>query len=190
MNFSERFCFSVQGKFLPIFSPQYSISCDKKNLGCEGGNRIVAWEFLQSEGTVSDYCVPFISGDGITRSCPFSCSNPSFSFQKYYPNKTKSVRLLRDLESVKTEIMKSGPITAGMQVWDDLSLYKGGSVYQPGPSARPSERHSVIIIGWGTDKGRSYFIIQNSWSNTWGERGKDFFVIIVLLLQALLTFKL
>lgn len=171
MNFSERFCFSVQGKFFPIFSPQYSISCDTANLGCNGGNRILAWEFLQTTGTVSDYCVPFISGDGITRSCPYSCSNPAFSFLKYYANKLSKVRILRDIDAVKNEIMKGGPVTAGMQVYDDLSIYRGGVVYQPGPSARASERHSVNIVGWGSEYGREYFIIQNSWGKTWGESG-------------------
>jgi len=171
MNFSERTCFNVQGKFLPLFSPQYLISCDKQNLGCNGGNRILAWEYLQSQGVVSDYCVPFISGDGITRTCPYSCSNPAYSFQKYYANKTSKVRILRDMESVKAEIMKGGPVTAGMQTYDDLSLYKGGSIYKPGRSAQPSDRHAVNVVGWGIDRGRSYFIIQNSWGPSWGESG-------------------
>ncbi len=175
MNFSERFCISAQGKFLPVFSPQYSISCDKTNIGCNGGNRIKAWEFLQSSGTVSDYCVPFISGDGITRECSQACSNPAYSYSKYFPNKTSKVRLLRNMDAVKNEILKGGPVTAGMQVYDDLSIFRGGSVYRPGPSARPAERHSVNLVGWGVQGGQEYFIIQNSWGNTWGEKGNIFY---------------
>jgi len=171
MNFSERFCFSVQAKFLPIFSPQYSISCDTNNKGCNGGNRILGWEFLQSQGTVADFCVPFISGDGISRSCPSSCSNRSFSFSKYYADKNSRVRILRDLESVKAEIINGGPVTAGMQVYDDLSLFKGMSIYEPSKYAQPSERHSINIVGWGIERGRDYFIIQNSWGTSWGDKG-------------------
>lgn len=76
------------------------------------------------------------------------------------------------MDAVKTEILKGGPVTAGMQVYDDLSIFKGGSVYRPGPSAQPSERHSVILVGWGNQLGKDYFIIQNSWGKTWGEQGK------------------
>jgi cathepsin B len=184
MNFSERWCFKNQGRFLAIFSSQYSISCDTGSLGCNGGNRIKAWEFLQTTGTVSEYCVPFISGDGITGKCPSTCGNPAFSFIKYYPNKNSQVRILRDMEAVKNELMKGGPVTGGLQTYDDLSLYKSGTVYQPGPSARLSDKHAINIVGWGNEKGREYFIIQNSWGNTWGEAGKFnlmFFTFLIFL---------
>lgn len=171
MNFSERYCIKFQGKFLPIFSPQYSISCDRGNLGCQGGNRILAWEFLQSYGTVSDICLPFISGDGNNGICTNSCSNPIFSFLKYFPDKNKRVKVLRDLQSIQNEILLNGPVTAGMQTYDDLHIFKGGSIYAPGRSAVPGERHSINVVGWGTEYGKTYFIIQNSWGPTWGENG-------------------
>jgi C1A family cysteine protease len=171
INFSERFCFALGAKFAPVFSPQYSISCDKSNLGCSGGNRILAWEFLQREGTVFEVCVPFTSGDGVNGTCPTSCPNKRIDFYKYYPNKNTSVKLLHDIESVKYEIVENGPVTAGMRVYDDLYLNDGKKIYEPGPRAKPSEKHSVILVGYGVELGRNYFIIQNSWGKDWGNGG-------------------
>lgn len=57
-----------------------------------------------------------------------------------------------------------------MQVYDDLYYFKSG-IYEPSPSANKQERHSVILIGYGTENGRDYFIIQNSWGTNWGENG-------------------
>lgn len=90
---------------------------------------------------------------------------------KYYPNKVKSVSILRDINSVKNEIYNNGPVTAGMQVYDDMYFYKGNDIYEPSPSASKAERHSVILLGYGNYNGRDYFIIQNSWGTRWGDQG-------------------
>ncbi|CAN0486448.1 unnamed protein product [Discosporangium mesarthrocarpum] len=33
--------------------------------------------------------------------------------------------------------------------------------------------HAVKIIGWGTDEesGKDYWLVVNSWNNSWGEEG-------------------
>lgn len=31
--------------------------------------------------------------------------------------------------------------------------------------------HGVVIDGYGTDKGKAYWLVRNSWGNSWGENG-------------------
>ncbi|XP_038218677.1 uncharacterized protein LOC119837223 [Zerene cesonia] len=32
-------------------------------------------------------------------------------------------------------------------------------------------KHAVLAVGWGSSKGEPYFVLKNSWSAAWGERG-------------------
>jgi len=31
--------------------------------------------------------------------------------------------------------------------------------------------HAVKIVGWGVEQGTEYWLIANSWSTSWGEKG-------------------
>jgi C1A family cysteine protease len=64
-----RFCIASKGIINKVLSPQYSVSCDKNNYGCDGGYLDKQWEFLQSNGLPTEECYPYVSGNGTTTEC-------------------------------------------------------------------------------------------------------------------------
>jgi hypothetical protein len=66
---------------------------------------------------------------------------------------------------VKQEIYQNGPVCAAFTVYNDFYDYKSG-VYSGG-SRGIAGGHAVVIVGWGSD----YWIVRNSWSETWGMNG-------------------
>jgi hypothetical protein len=87
--------------------------------------------------------------------------------------------LQTQIDGIKAEIYKFGPIMAGYEVFRDFM--------QPGPSnpswatgiyrydgvSAKDGGHAITIVGWGTDpdSGETFWIIRNSWGVAWGEAG-------------------
>lgn len=72
---SDRFCIHSSGAINKVLSPEDMVECDSTNFGCNGGNLGTAWRYLYNTGIVTDTCLPYTSGTGITGKCPTKCSN-------------------------------------------------------------------------------------------------------------------
>lgn len=66
---SDRFCIASGNKVDVVLSPEYMISCDEGNMGCNGGYLNKAWDFLESTGAVEDSCFEYTAVEG---TCPAS----------------------------------------------------------------------------------------------------------------------
>merc|ERR1719454_634122 len=62
-------------KASPVLSPEDMVSCDKGDMGCQGGMLPMAWDYLKSTGIVSDKCLPYGAGGGIAPKCPTTCAD-------------------------------------------------------------------------------------------------------------------
>jgi cathepsin B len=68
------------------------------------------------------------------------------------------------------EIYEKGPISGAFTVYEDFADYSSG-VYQH-VTGEYLGGHAIKIIGWGeTDDGVKYWLVANSWNETWGEKG-------------------
>lgn len=165
---SDRFCIASNGTVNVVLSPQYMVSCDKGNYGCNGGYLNKAWAFMKSHGLPTEQCVPYTSGEGKVEKCPTTCadgSKPTF----YH---AKDVTIVRGGEhEMQAEIMKRGPVEAGFTVYRDFLAYKGG-VYTH-VTGEMLGGHAIKIIGWGVSESSKmpYWIVANSWGEDWGQNG-------------------
>jgi Papain family cysteine protease len=81
--------------------------------------------------------------------------------------------------ALKRAIISHGPIAVGVTAsanWDDPKTTNG--VVDGTPSSRKATdvNHEVLIVGWDDGlKGKGFppgaWIVKNSWSDTWGEKG-------------------
>ena len=167
--FSDRLCIASEGKTKVILSPQYLVSCDKKNLACQGGLLDRVWNFLETTGTVADSCFNYKSGDGKNiPQCPSQCDNASDKLVTYKAVKGSSKGLTCSLQMQK-EILANGPVQTGFMVYEDFMHYKSG-VYKF-THGKKLGGHAIRVVGWGKDADVSYWIAANSWGPSWGETG-------------------
>jgi cathepsin B len=159
---SDRFC--IKGKKV-LLSPQYLVSCDDFNDGCEGGYLDFAWNFLEIDGIPSDECVSYKSGDGNSGECPDNCDDGS-EIKLYRAVNTNS---FTDPSSIQLEVMTNGPIEVAFTVYEDFMSYAGGVYKHTYGSVLGG--HAVKLVGWGQENGVDYWICANSWNTKWGENG-------------------
>jgi cathepsin B len=162
---SDRFC--IRNNTQLTLSPQYLISCDYLDFGCNGGTLITSWTQLKYFGLTTESCRPYTAGGGEVDSCSlFSTCADGTEYRKYYAS---SYYYLSTVEEMKRNIMLKGPIEAGFLVYDDFMSYKGG-IYR-----RTSDNvlggHAVRVLGWGEEDGIRYWIAANSWGTQWGDEG-------------------
>jgi len=156
-------------KASPVLSPEDMVSCDKSDMGCQGGMLPNAWKYLQETGIVSDQCFPYEAGNGDAPSCPTKCKDTeTWSASKV---KVKSAYAINGVQNMMKEIMTNGPIQVAFKVYKSFMSYKSGVYQKHFWELLPEGGHAVKIVGWGTDNGVDYWIVANSWNTSWGEDG-------------------
>eukprot|EP00768_Dysnectes_brevis_P004239 gnl/Dysnectes_brevis/302_a336_6557.p1 GENE.gnl/Dysnectes_brevis/302_a336_6557~~gnl/Dysnectes_brevis/302_a336_6557.p1 ORF type:complete len:296 (-),score=96.71 gnl/Dysnectes_brevis/302_a336_6557:60-947(-) len=170
-SFSDRHCITKGGDYV-TYSPQYIVSCDSHNDGCDGGNLNLVWRFLGNTGTVVDSCMPYTSGTaGVVPKCPSKCKDGS----AISTTKSKSFKNIgRNAAAIASEIYTNGPVEAAFTVYTDFQYYTSG-IYSH-VWGRQEGGHAIKVVGWGTDEGTDYWLVANSWGPDWGESG--FFRIV------------
>ena len=161
-SLSDRFCIATGGKTNVVLSPQYLVSCDTNNYGCNGGYLDVAWNFMKSQGAPLNTCVPYTATDG---TCPTKCSNGSAPV--FY--KAATVNSYTTPASIQAAVMASGPIEVQFTVYQDFMSYSSGVYIHTWGGVLGG--HAVKNVGWGVSGTISYWICQNSWAASWGIQG-------------------
>jgi cathepsin B len=166
---SDRFCIASNRAINTVLGPQFQVSCDTTNKGCNGGYLKTTWTYLENYGSVTESCFPYTSANFVVPACStFTRCKDGSSMRKYYAKKGSS-RAFSGIAAMQQEIYTNGPIEAAMFVYSDFMSYTGGIYTQAWGSYVGG--HAIKIIGWGTQNGVKYWVISNSWGKTWGETG-------------------
>ena len=169
------------------FSTQYVLSCNFYTQGCGGGYPILVGKFLSEFEMLTEDCYPYQGADA---ECRVSCENgylkkryfvSNYDYIGGYYGATNEVAMMK-------EIRARGPIPANMLVPWSFSYYKKGIYANHKKLSQNNYKlskmsiidrdidwekvdHSVLLVGWGEEKGVKYWIGMNTWGVTFGEEG-------------------
>jgi C1A family cysteine protease len=129
------------------------------NHGCNGGLMDNAFEYAIDNGMCLE------SGDPYTaqqNTCGNKCT-PEAQFsscQDISPNNQKELKA-----SVSQQ-----PVSVAIEAdTKTFQFYKSGVI--TGDSCGTNLDHGVLIVGYGSENGQDYWLVKNSWGETWGEGG-------------------
>ena len=160
--FSTRFCIRNELQEIINFSPQNLVNCLS---GCIGEFPDVAWNYLNTNGITNENCLSY---RGYSNNCVMKCDNKNNNFDKYFAGETK---FLESEIEIKKEILKNGPVTSMMNLYNDYFYYKSGIYIHNSKYNTVLGFHSITIMGWGVENGIKYWLIQDSYGASKGENG-------------------
>jgi len=66
--------------------------------------------------------------------------------------------------------LQTGPTSIALAAGSSpFQLYKTGIL--PPAGCGTTMNHAVTLVGYGAENGKDYWIVKNSWGETWGEKG-------------------
>jgi len=158
---------AIATKNLVGLSEQNLIDCSQAeyNDGCNGGRVDWAMEYvINNKGLDTESSYPF-TGDNET--CEYQSSNSAVSITGW--NQTAQ----GDENALMEAVYNYGPVGVAISVDDAFANYQSGVYVDPSCPNDPDDLdHAVLVVGYGTsDNGTDYWIVKNSWGETWGNKG-------------------
>jgi len=143
-------------------SEQQLVDCSQAegNEGCNGGLMDQGFEYIiKQSGICTEQDYPYTAQDGTCKAS--SCKSAvTISSYKDVPQNDEKTLLAVAAQGVVAVAIEADQV--GFQ------FYSGG-VFDG--KCGTSLDHGVAVVGYGTDSGKDYWIVRNSWGGDWGDKG-------------------
>ncbi|KAI8119989.1 Cathepsin L [Lucilia cuprina] len=161
----EGHLFRRTGLLIPL-SEQNLVDCaeDYGSMGCDGGFQEYGFEYIRDHGVSLEAKYPYTEMENAQ--CGRNETYDKGVFIRDYARIKPG-----DEEKMKEVIATLGPLACSINA-DLISFgqYSGG-IFDDDACNQGEVNHSVVVVGYGTENGRDYWIIKNSYSSNWGENG-------------------
>ena len=142
-------------------SEQQLVDCSPYTLGCEGGNYFFAFDYLHQKGSESETAYPYKAADD---NCVYDAS-------KVVNKHVSSYNFVTPFDTAQLRAhIAQGPVSIAIEA-DQMvfQFYTTGVIDIK--DCGTSLDHAVLAIGYGTEDGKDYILVRNSWGPTWGDHG-------------------
>jgi len=149
----------------PVLSPQQVVSCapnPKKcggTGGCQGSTQELGFSYTEA-GLTTDANYEYTQETGTCDKEKIKPVVKNAGFVRLPTNNyTALINALANVGPIAISVAAGG---SGWQTY-------GGGVYTG--NCGFDQDHAVQLVGYGTDSGKDYWIVRNSWAESWGEDG-------------------
>ncbi|XP_021958858.2 cathepsin L1 [Folsomia candida] len=155
------------GEILDL-SEQELIDCARGdgNNGCQGGTFVPTFKYLTSTGQSleAEYAYTGSDSDGWDQAeCKAAGLNHPSKLTGWWP-----VKPATDEKALLTAVANYGPVSVAICVNDDFVRYKRGVL---DTDCNCGRNHAVVVVGYGSEGGKDFWIVKNSWGEGFGEGG-------------------
>jgi len=150
---------------LVSLSEQNLVDCSRTygNYGCQGGWPQKAYQYvIDNEGIDSESSYPYTGYDSYA--CSYRQSVIGARISSFWNvNPTE-----QDLEYA---VSTYGPVAVIIRLTMSTFGYYSSGVYYDYYCGSSNSLHAVLVVGYGSEDGRDYWLVKNSWGTYWGENG-------------------
>jgi len=138
------------------------VDCDKVDQGCNGGLMDHAFQFAEKNAICTESSYPYKGRGGTCEASSCTVGIPRGDVKGY-----KDVT--SDSEQALMSAVQQQPVSIAIEA-DKMAFqsYKSGILSS---SCGSNLDHGVLLVGYGTDGGKDYWKVKNSWGTTYGENG-------------------
>jgi C1A family cysteine protease len=143
-----------------VLSEQSLVDCDKVDNGCNGGLMENSLSFVKDNGIALAADYPY---KGKNQQC--ASYTPAFRVNGF------TFAASQDENEIKTFLTQRGPLSIAVNA-EPFQFYNGGILESDAQECDPQGlNHGVAIVGYGSENGKEFWIVRNSWGTGWGENG-------------------
>jgi C1A family cysteine protease len=156
--------YAIKSNVLISLSEEQLVDCSRLygNNGCNGGLMDSAFKYTMVNGICSENDYPYTSSSGKTKYNCLKC-NPVVKVHGCYDVQSNDQLALKEAVSI-------GPVSVAIDA-DTRYFQSYSSGIMDLSDCNANLDHGVLIVGYGIENGTKYWLLKNSWGDSWGEQG-------------------
>ena len=171
-SIAGRWAVATKSDVVPMSVKQLMV-CDHQDNGCNTGNMYTAYDWIGENGGLAtqeeyDARVPGETQDDERAACdasvPMEITTPGMC----------DLKMTAGNRALMIAIKEAGPVAIGINA-NNLQFYESGIIdadsCPPAGRGIQSINHAALVVGWGEEGGKRYWLVKNSYGTDFGEHG-------------------